>query len=104
MIDKAPPDESGDVVQCVSEETCVALDAAAKNVDETYAAIVEEAHEFARQVGKLPSPPPIEVKLPGYLVAGLIGTVREWRDAGQALHNATRAHAAAQGAAQRHCA
>lgn len=94
MVDKAPKGESGDVVRCDAEKTCVALHEAAREVEETHAAIVDAAAEFVRAVGQ-PKDRYADVTIPGYLYREISEPIREWKAAGQKLHDATVAHAAA---------
>ncbi len=96
MIDKAPPGESGDVVRCHREDTCFKLHNAARELERAHADIVDGARDFFRAMGgKRLKHPPAEVKIPGHIVAELLGVVADWKDAGQALHDATIAHAKA---------
>lgn len=91
MIDKAPPGEKGDVIRCAVEAQCCALHDAARELETAHAAVADSALEFIRRAGK-PCGTGGEIKIPMYVYADFHSAVAEWKDAGQALHDATVAY------------
>lgn len=99
-IDKAPPGEKGDVIRCAVEAQCRALTDAAREVEATNAAAADAAAAFVRTIGKPVPLSPRDVVVPAHVYSELFDAVADWKAAGQALHDASRAYGlAAQNAA-----
>ncbi len=80
MVDKAPPGESGDVIRCDREKTCVAQDEAARLLSEAKDAVSNAAAEA------------VDEGFSSDARLYLREAVEDWRKAGDAFLAAVAAH------------
>jgi hypothetical protein len=86
MVDKAPPGESGDVIRCDRERTCVALDEASRRLAEAKDTVSDVAADVCDE---------------GFQKSGLQAlreAIQDWRAAGDAFLAALAAHGSAKAA------
>jgi hypothetical protein len=82
----------------LADEMPSALAKAGRDLEVAHTSAADAASEFVRALGisgRLKNVP-AEIKIPGYHVADLVDAVYDWKDAGQALHDAHVAHAQGQ--------